>query len=206
MKNIVHILVGLIIFCSQTALADDLSDFGHQMSHFYLAPSQEAFESFQKNANEFQQKLDATKNGASVLVAVMIVRISQQYHWSIGNGIFGARAKELTRGQSELAKFVFDDLQVNPMKLDIWWASFFATGDEEYLEKIFSYAGLELPKNNLPLMLTIGAAKWSFKSNCRQHKKILEFVRQKLESPTLSEMQIKFLKECIAYGEQNTIQ
>jgi hypothetical protein len=132
---------------------------------------------------------------------VMIARISNKYGWPIADNVLGAKASEILGGTSPLAKFVSDDTQINPAKLDIWWSSFFATGDERYLENIFRYAGLELPKGNLDRMQVIGAATWSFKANCRQHIKVLEFAKKKLASQLASERQAKFLRDCVAGAE-----
>jgi hypothetical protein len=202
-----------LLFClaaslwCQTVLADDLEEFGSQISYFYLAPSQESFSAFQKNANKFRAKLEGAGNGADILVAVMIAKISQTHHWPIEDGAFAKRAKEIAEGNSQLAKYINDDSQVDPTKLDIWWASFFATGEERYLGNIFKYAGLDLPERDIGRMLIVGAATWSFKSNCRQHKKVLEFAKKKLNSPTLPGAQAKFVKECIEFAEaKNTEQ
>ena len=111
------------------------------------------------------------------------------------------------KGQSRLAKYVSDDTRVDPSKLDIWWTSFFATGDEKFLDNIFQYAGLELPNGDTARMLVIGAATWSFKANCRQHKKVLEFAKLKLHAGGLPESQEVFIRECVEYAsEKNTEQ
>jgi hypothetical protein len=180
---------------------ESLEEFGYKMSYFYLAPGQEEFSAFQKSADHFKSKLDEAGNGADILVAVMIARISETYGWPIAGGAFAARSKEILEGKTDFAKYISDDSQVDPTKLDTWWASFSATGEERYLENIFQYAGQELPKGDTGRMLVIGAAKWSFKANCRQHDKVLSFSKKKLESATIAESQKSFLKECIDYAE-----
>jgi len=193
----------LLVSClwGHSAAVNDLDEFDNQMSSFYLSPSENAFQIFQKRAIQFQNKLEGSKNGADLLVAVMIARASQTYGWPIADSVFGDKAKEIIAGKSPLAMYVSDDSRVDPTKLDIWWASFLATGDTLFLEKIFVYVGHELPKDNINKMLVIGAATWSFKSNCKQHKKVLEFAKIKLGLVSISESQRKFLKECIAYAE-----
>lgn len=179
------------------AIAESFDDFGKQLSNFYLSPSHEAFNTFQRDAEQFKENLKAANNGVDVMVAVMIARISEKYGWAIVDGELGSIASEILEGTTPLAKFVSDDARVNPSKLDIWWASFIATGEDRYLEKIFQYAGQELPKGNIEKALVIGAASWSFKSNCSQHKKVLEFAQKKLASKTTSEKQAQFLRDCI---------
>jgi hypothetical protein len=104
---------------------------------------------------------------------------------------------------------IIDDSQVDPTKLDIWWTSFFATGDERFLKNIFQFAGIEVlnGKGDMARIPVIGAATWSFKANCRQHKKVLEFAKHKLDAGRLSEYQEKYIRECIEYaGEKSTEQ
>lgn len=187
------------LFC-QGVLADDLEDFGYQMSYFYLSPSEKAFESLQAKAEQLRGRLESAGNGADILTAVMIARISEKHGWTIDDGHLGAIAKEILKGNSRLAKYVADDSQVDPGKLDVWWASFFGTGDEQFLEKIFRFAGLDLPDGDIGRMLIIGAATWSFKANCRQHEKVLDFAKRKLDAPGLAKSQAGFVRDCIEYA------
>lgn len=190
-----------MIFVGTGARAENVEHFSSTLSNFYLAPSQDAFTVLQQNAEQLKAELKAKGNGADWLVAVMIARISQKYGWPIVDGTLGERAKEILAGKSPQAKFVGDDAQVNPTKLDVWWVSYFATGEERYLENIFQYAGLELPKGNLARMTVIGAATWSFKSNCQQHQSILEFAKRQLAAKHVSERQAQFLRDCIAAAQ-----
>jgi hypothetical protein len=201
MKRSVWFACVLTMLSCGIAFAASLEDFGNKMSYFYLSPSREAFDAFQHDADQFSGKLKSTGNGADALVSVMIARISQKYGWPITGGVLGAKAAEILAGTSLFAKFVSDDTQINPTKLDIWWSSFFATGDERYLEYIYRYAGQEMPKGDIERTLVIGAASWSFKSNCIQHKKVLEFARKKLALNAASEKQMQFLRDCIAGSE-----
>lgn len=204
MKKFAFLTYFLASLWCPPSMADDLKNFGTQVSYFYLTPTREAFEVFQKNAEGLRKEFDKAGNGSDVLVAVMIAKIAQKYNWPISEGTIGKRAREIADGKSRLAKYVVDDAQVNAAKLDIWWASFFATGDEMYLAKIVRYAGLELPKNDTEQMLIIQAATWSFKANCRQHPKVLAFAKQLLASPTTSEVQAKFIRDSIAFAEMNS--
>lgn len=204
MKKFAFLIYFLASLWCQSALADDLKNFGTQVSYFYLTPTREAFEVFQKNAEGLRTEFAKAGNGSDVLVAVMIAKIAQKYNWPISEGTIGKRAKEIVDGKSRLAKYVVDDAQVNAAKLDIWWASFFATGDEIYLASIFQYAGMELPKDDTERMLIIQAATWSFKANCRQHPKVLAFAKQRLASPTTSEVQAQFIRDSIAFAEMDS--
>jgi hypothetical protein len=205
MKNLAFIICLISTFWSQPAFSDSFKDFGHQMSHFYLAPSKESFSEFQRNAEQFRGKLEGTSSHPDIQVMVMIAKISQMHCWPIEDGVFGERAKDIVEGKSSFARYILDDLQVDPLKIDVWWASFFATGDEQYLENIFQYAGKELPRDDISKMLVKGVATWSFQVNCIKHKKVLAFARQKLRSSFLSETQCEFVRECIDEAQQRQL-
>ncbi len=200
-KSIALILFGIALALCSNAWADDFEDFSQQLTYFYLHPARASFEKFQKDANRFQSQLENNENGADILVAVMIAKIAQTRKWPVVDGHFGKIAKEILARKTRLAKYIWDDSRVDPGKLDVWWVSYFATGDTSYLEKIFRYAGFPLPKHDAQRMLVIGAASWSFKSNCKQHKSVLEFAKRKLHSASVSDERRKVIKQWIAYAE-----
>lgn len=202
MKPLVLILACFLTFLAQAAPADGLQKFGKQMSYFYLSPSRESFNAFQQKAEQYRAQLQSAGNGADLLVAVMISKASKAHGWPIGDGPLSKTAKEISEGKSDLARYVANDEQVDPTKLDIWWASFFATGDVRFLENIFQFAGREPPKGDVGELLVVGAATWSFKANCRQHQRVLQFAKQKLASPENADGKVSFLKECVSFGEE----
>ncbi len=203
MRTLALILACLLTLVAQTAPADDLEKFGEQMSYFYLSPSRESFDAFQQKAEQYRTQLQSAGNGADLLVAVMISKASQAHGWMIGDGQLAQIAKEISEGKSDLARYVANDQQVDPTKIDIWWASFFATGDVHFLENVFQFAGQEPPKGDFGRMLVVGAATWSFKANCRQHQRVLDFAKEKLADPGNAGGKVRFLKECVSYGEAN---
>ena len=190
-------IISLLIFLSVTSSAQTLEEFGRQMSFFYKAPSKEAFLKFQNNADKHQKAFKSTKNGADILVALMIARISEENDWPIISKSFGEKAKEILEGNSKLAKYINDPARVDPGKLDMWWASYFATGNEIYLEKIFTYVGENPKEAPSRLIMVYGAASWSFKANCRQHKSVYDFAQNKLNKNKFHSYKTNFLKSCL---------
>jgi len=176
--------------------ADSLEEFGKTTVDFYRAPSKEKFEVFQQQAAELEDMLCKNDNGADLMVSVMFARIAEKHSWPIrDNSKIGKTAKEVLKGQSKLAKYVADDNQVDPGKLDLWWASYFATGEEAYLEKILKYAGEKMPEGNINKLLIIGAATWSFKSNCEQHAAIRAYASKCINDPQYAHKKA-YLQEC----------
>lgn len=197
MRMLAIVLTILMICGSQTAVAGDLEDFGNLLTYFYLEPSEEAFQRLQNSADKIYPELRKAGNGLENITAVSIARISQKHQWPIGDSPLGIKAQEIVTGESAFAKYVADDSKIDPTKLDMWWVSFFATGDDAYLEKIFKYAGVKPPKEPALQVVIVGAATWSFQSNCGQHKAVLEFAKKKLTSPNLPPEQTSYLQKCI---------
>jgi len=199
MKKIIIIAV-LAVLIPTASWSSTLEEFGKSVSYFYTAPTQNSFEQFQKDADTYRNELNSQGNGADVLVSVMIAKISQKYNWPIVSLAFGDKAKEIAVGKSDLAKYVSDDALVDPGKFDIWWAIFFATGDNAYLEKIFRYAGEDIEKiKGTKDILVYGSANWSFKANCQQHEKVRLFAEEKQKKGSYSEYKMKYLQECISH-------
>jgi hypothetical protein len=201
MKKIQALLACLILV--STAFAADIETFSRQMSGFYISPGKEAFELFQKNADELQKDLEHARGG-NLLIPVMIARISQKHGWPVTSKAFGAKAREIAEGKSRLAQYISDDSLVNPGKLDIWWASFFATGERKYLNKIFRYAGKNINKAHGLDIAIVGAASWSFAANCRQHKAVREFALEQLQQRSNSQHEAALLHKCIDSTGRNS--
>ena len=189
-------LICSIALIPTLVFAESLEDFGREMGDFYLSPSRQKFENFQNQAEKFEKELCARDNGTGLLVSVMIAEISKKHSWPItGEGKLSTTAREIAKGKSALAKYVEDDKQVDPGKLDIWWCSYFATGETRYLDKLLVYAGEELPEADISKMIIVGAATWSFKSNCNQHESIKCYTLTQIENPEYAHKK-SFLEEC----------
>ena len=175
----------------------ELEELGNTMAHFYENPSEKAFEKFQKDIANFDSFFKSRPQ-PTMLVAVFIAKTSEKYGYPIMESPFAEMAARVSDPKSKIGKFVNDDKEVSPTKLDVWWACFSATGDDKYLEKIFGFVGRDMDKDrNVSHLLIYGAANWSFKSNCRQHDKVMKFAKAKLEKGKLSPSQKKFLESCV---------
>ena len=194
-----------VFFITSLCQANELQKFGIQMSYFYVNPTEKSFIEFQKDAANFEQQLKSSKNHADIMVALMVARISEKYNWPIQDTFLKPQSLEILQGKSKLANFINDDSAVNPTKLDIWWASYFATGDDQYLHKILQFAGEEMPtKGDVTKLLVIGAATWSFKSNCKQHTSVRDFAVKTSKNNSLSPKKRAYLREVIAFSDNNS--
>lgn len=66
--------------------------------------------------------------------------------------------------------------------LDALWGSFFATGDERYVQRLISALPLLDTKGDVARMLIGGAAQWSLTSNAVQHPKVMEICEKELKT------------------------
>lgn len=94
----------------------------------------------------------------------------------------GAQEKALGRMISEAEDFR-SPLPDSPKNLDFLWAEFSATGSEEPVEKILSIVGSPGIKS-LDSEVTKSAAGWSLGLNARQHKKVYDIIKRKLDFST----------------------
>lgn len=176
--------------------APDLQKFADEMTYFYLAPSRENFHHLQAEGDRLAESLPKAGN-VDLLAAVVSAAASEKHHWEItGSGRISHLAKALRAGKSETAHYVRDDSIVDVAKLDVWWADFFASGEEKYLAKILRQAKHPQPGEHAADFMMPAVAAWSFKANCQQHKAVLAFARSCLESNAFPEKK-EFLKECV---------
>jgi hypothetical protein len=184
---------------ASTPPAADVQKFGGEMTYFYLAPGPENFRHLQAEADGMADSLPKSGN-VDLLAAVVIATAAEKHHWEItGSGRISRLAKELQVGKSRTAKYVRDDSVVDVAKLDVWWADFFATGDEKYLAKILRHAKHPQPGERAADFMMPAVAAWSFKSNCQQHKGVLAFARNCFQSNAFPDKK-EFLQECVKYG------
>ena len=68
----------------------------------------------------------------------------------------------------------------SPSFLDALWGSFFATGDERYVQRLISVLPYLKKEGDIQKLLIGGAAKWSLTANAVQHAKVLEICQSEL--------------------------
>jgi len=165
--------------------AESFKAVGERMTRFYLTPTRAEFDSIQQGIKTHLKKFKAEEkeNGTATLAAVFLARVSEKYHYALLDieDLDDAARSIAANDGSEIARFVHDDSQVTPDKLDIWWISYFATGETDYLDKILAQVGDVKSQSGVTHILVVGAANWSVASNCEQHPAVLGYVRSVLE-------------------------
>jgi hypothetical protein len=195
------IILGLVLLggCATTPVElPEPEEVRVEEHYFYLNPDPAAFELFLAESSqmtEVSHQESGTYYFADFLDAVFAARVSEYYGYPIsGTGYVPETAREILQGQSDKARFVADDDLVDVFKLDVWWASFYATGEEVYLGKILDYAvGLRWTDDMAEVM---GKAKRSFKSNCARHQRVRDFAEMALDDPAYRDGQ-RYLRECL---------
>jgi len=81
-----------------------------------------------------------------------------------------------------------------PMQIDGLWASFMATGEKAYVEKIIELLGRS--QKGLSKMMLVHSAEWSLLSNMQQHAKVLEIVKNyHAQNPKVNQALHKIIEE-----------
>lgn len=166
--------------CGQDPPTPALKEISQRMTYFYAAPSQDEFESLQLEIRAHSDELE--RQGLGVLTAVFLARVHAKHGWPIVDlGDLTDQAHAIAaQDESDLSRYVHDDARVDPSKLDIWWGSFFATGETQYLDKIVGQVGDLDSKSGADILVT-GAANWSFEANYRQHAAVRGYAKRLLE-------------------------
>lgn len=74
---------------------------------------------------------------------------------------------------------LLDTPPMSSVHLDMMWSSFFATGDEQYVERIISGMKGQEAQSQEEYAVSEAAA-WSIFGNCFQHERVLDICRKKL--------------------------
>jgi hypothetical protein len=77
---------------------------------------------------------------------------------------------------------IYSKTPITPDFNDMNWASYFATGNVKFLDRIISNIPLAENRVDLNLFLTGITAKWSLSSNARQDKQVKEHLRNQKEN------------------------
>jgi hypothetical protein len=197
----------VLLFCLNSIYGDEsLSDvqFMEKMDHYYESPSQADFARIQKIISDNIAIMQKPR-----ILAVKLARIAEKHSWPITmQNSVGCKAREILEGKSEFAEYINDDEQIDADKLDVWWASYYATGEKKYLEKLLRYAGEKgagsvsrkelhaMPRKDAIMLVLNDTASWSFKSNCKQHDSIKGYAAECLR---MSQYEHKktFLEDCV---------
>ncbi len=78
----------------------------------------------------------------------------------------------LLRSINQTPDELLNNVETSPAKNDMYWSSFFITGEQKYLDAIIATLGHLDERKDLMLFLTAASAKWSLSSNAKIHKKV----------------------------------
>lgn len=101
-------------------------------------------------------------NNRSELEAMLTAKLDPQVHGTV---------TELL--QNTPPNLLQDEIR-DSAYLDMFWGSFFATGDEKYVLRVIDALRFLAEKKDVQKMLIGGAAQWSLVSNAAQHRKVMQ--------------------------------
>ena len=179
------ILAAVILGSFTHTIAGDepaLEVLGNQLTYFYLNPSEEEFSALQQGIAMHYDELSSSGAGFSTLISVFLGKVHEKHGWSLLDirDLDEQALSVADRDGSDLSRYVWDDTQIDPGKLDVWWTSFFATGDTMYLDKLINQVGDLEAQSGTENIMVMGAANWSVSANCRQHPAVLKYAKSVL--------------------------
>lgn len=181
---------------------NEIKETSRAMMQFYANASAEHFTKINSTLAKHQESIVqmGKRNRFDVLAATFLARAHQKFDYEIsGDGPVIELARDIVakNEENERAVFVNDNDDVTPSKLDVWWVSFFTTGETRYLEFLLAQTGDANVARGNPAAATIRrVANWSFRSNCKNHDLVRDFAAAAVEQDKWKE-QKKFLEECL---------
>jgi len=138
-------LVGLVLGTQHTLRAESFKATGERMTHFYLSPTLQDFDTIQKGIKSHLKKFESRdeESGTALMAAVFLARVTEKYHYPLLDiGDLDDTAKSIiAKDASEISNYVNDDSQVDPGKLDLWWVGQLFRDGRNALPRQHSRAG-----------------------------------------------------------------
>ena len=153
------------------------------LTTFYQNPTQKNLESLSTLLQTNPEKT-GMRSKAGLYSAIVIGYGSKKYNLEIkGEGPVFDAAKAIAADQKEikLVQMLNDNSVKNRIRHDTWWYSFFATGENKYLELLFEHTDDFFDENfKGDPALTI-LANGNFMRYSKEHEKIAEFCKASID-------------------------
>ena len=91
---------------------------------------------------------------------------------------------------------LLEEYSLSPMKIDMYWALFFASGELNYVDKVLSSLPLYAQEKDAIGFLAAGSAKWTLALNARNHTIIAQYL-EKIKKDASSPYQ-KYMEEILS--------
>ena len=177
---------------------------GGDMMTFFRDPSEERF---LRIVTVMEEHGDVLKEFPRLAPPIMFLAVaSEKYGYELGGQSDTLRTAVAVRDKDlsvRWAKVIHSDHMLNGTRLDLWWSSFFATGDRKYLKRIVrEMKDLEKPevkegeKPDLERTMAYAvseSAKWSFRSLARQLPEVAGFALDAARDPEFEDQKVYLL-------------
>lgn len=184
LRNIM-ILFGTVWFSNFAYGQDSQRDFSEMMQTYYLHQDRDIVEKtieFVNNPNADYLKLEPILTGffgalfsADTTIRSAFMKNSDKFQ----NIDFKELFIFLNANNIDS---IYSKTPITPTFNDMNWASYFATGNVKFLDRIISNIPLAENRVDLNVFLTGITAKWSLSSNARQDKQVKEHLRNQKEN------------------------
>ncbi len=138
--------------------------------------------------NSIDINFDSLNNKSLFMLLVALKQADTQKSKALYNTLLEkTNDKQLLNYIHSLPVLDFLTIDINsPAVLDMLWASFMATGDTLYVERIIDVLGRKDSKESINYLLIKSSAKWSILSNAKQHTKVLEVCKKYANSSNVT--------------------
>ncbi len=175
-------LIGIVFFSIYAQASEKLSaittqnEFSVFTHTYYLNPNPGLIESALKFVNS-SGLANKKKARDPILMSFSCIfsrsDSTQKEKWKNTINNLGDPAKSLlTVAINKTPNELLDSVKISPVKNDMNWACFFATGELRYLNGVISTLRYLDERKDVYLFLTAASAKWSLSSNARGHEKV----------------------------------
>lgn len=179
------------------------ADIAGWMGSFREKSSEATFRRIEESV-EKDARLEGGK-GEGLVLALFMGRVSKQYGWPVkGSGSVCKVAARIAADGRKIDAYLADEQLLNAGKIHLRWAEFFATGDTTYLDKIVSFAGRPLPKDDPALANVICVTNGLFKVNSGRFPVVTDYVKRCIDDPTMQDKR-DFFEECVGSGSMTRI-
>jgi hypothetical protein len=174
------------------------------MGDFREKPTEATFRQIEQNVEKEASKLDGGK-GEGFVLALFLGRASKQNGWPIkGSSSVSRVAAKIASDGRKIDAYLADEQQLNAGKIYLRWAEFFATGDTSYLDKIVSFAGRALPKDDPALANVISVTNGLFKIGSGRFPVVTDYVKRSFEDPAMQDKK-EYFEECLGSGPMTRV-
>ena len=181
------------------------------LTTFYQKPTQAQMNQLTKSLSEHSDEI-SLRTSLGLFSAIVMGYASQKNNLQIngqGEVFDAAKAIAADDESARLVQYLKNHGSVDQTRLDIWWYSFFATGDSQYLDRILEQTGDLFADEFRGDARAALIANGSLMTHAAKHKAVAQYCEKALVKKALVKNQDHWreslLKHCLAFSKTKPI-